>query len=308
VKLKVFLSYCREDEAFIGRFRAELGGPVESWLDRQELRTGERFPQKIQDALESECDFFVVFLTRAALESTWVMRELQWALGREKELGQSVPFVLPALLEADAGVPEVIADRHHFDWFDHSAAGVSRAVHELSLELFALVARAFVLSKRSGPAAILAELDRDVRDFSQTAFGVVGAMSDSVNVIAHNADANAALARAVSKYGAIAEPIIPRMGTYVERVRQRWGVNLGEECRSLARFLEESVYRELFGLNAIIAQINELEASARDRPANNADVLALDRRKARTLKKVQRALDELSLRTGEFISKLRREL
>lgn len=308
MKLKIFLSYSREDEDFVRRFRAELEGPIESWMDRQELRTGEQFPEKIRNALESECDFFVIFLSAAAVESTWVMRELDWALGREKDLGRDVPFVLPALLEAGFEVPEAIADRHHFDWFDHSAAGVSSAAQELARELFALVARAFVLSKRSGPAALLADLDRDVRDFSQAAFAVVGTLTDSARVLAQNPEANAAIARAVARYGEFAEPVVPRLGSYVERVRRRWGVNLGEECRSLARFLEEDVYRELFNLNAIIAEINQVEAAMKEHPVSEDDIQALDRRKSRALKKAQRALDELNLRTGDFVSKLRREL
>src|SRR5262249_13408241 len=120
--------------------------------------------------------------------------------------------------------------------------------------------------------------------------------------------ANRILAAAMVGYAQFAEPFILRLPEYVRRIAGRWGVNMGEDCRALTRFVEEKVYRQIFSLNPICAEVNRLEVLAPEELPESEEIAAVDRKKAKALKQTRTVLDELTQRTGDFISKLRREL
>jgi hypothetical protein len=71
----------------------------ENFLDQRSLLAGDDFPAKIAKAID-DCDVFVLMWCACASESTWVRRELNWAIERQKR-------IVPVLL-SDAPLPEEI--------------------------------------------------------------------------------------------------------------------------------------------------------------------------------------------------------
>jgi hypothetical protein len=99
---RLFLSYASNDRAFVERLAASLGAlGHQVWLDRWEITVGEVLPAKIAAGLEST-DYMVVVLSPAALQSSWVERELQMAVF--DEIGHRRTRVLPILI-ADCAIP-----------------------------------------------------------------------------------------------------------------------------------------------------------------------------------------------------------
>jgi hypothetical protein len=69
-------------------------------IDEDTLTWGQSFPAALQTTIQSEVDFLVIFLDDEAMNSKWVMQELEWAIQREAQLKRT--FVLPILLDAIA--------------------------------------------------------------------------------------------------------------------------------------------------------------------------------------------------------------
>jgi len=97
--MKVFISYAREDAAVARRIAEGLrSAGLEVWYDESEIMPGENFAEKISQALE-ESQAMVVVITRNALRSSWVRREIQYALGRESYSGRLVPVIADRMEE-----------------------------------------------------------------------------------------------------------------------------------------------------------------------------------------------------------------
>lgn len=77
---KIFVSHSHVDDAFAERLVQDLRAEgVDVWLDKIDVGAGD-FMERINDAL-SKCEWFVLVLTHAALESQWVRQEVHAANG-----------------------------------------------------------------------------------------------------------------------------------------------------------------------------------------------------------------------------------
>jgi TIR domain len=94
--MTIFLSYSSDNKKLVRDFKSGLPEFIRPWLDKDELTWGDDFKKKLQEAIQSDVTFLIVFIDDGALESEWVKQELFWALAREKELSRT--FVLPIVL------------------------------------------------------------------------------------------------------------------------------------------------------------------------------------------------------------------
>ncbi|MBI2927545.1 MAG: toll/interleukin-1 receptor domain-containing protein [Verrucomicrobia bacterium] len=95
---EVFVSYASPDAAFAVRLVETLrrhGVPV--WCSGTSLRAGQQWHDEIGAALE-RCDWFLVVLSPHALASSWVRREVVFAL-QQKRLEQTIVPILLALCD-----------------------------------------------------------------------------------------------------------------------------------------------------------------------------------------------------------------
>jgi hypothetical protein len=90
----VFLSYAREDSAYVERLRVFLNERgVETWID-SETDYGTRWTQVVRDKVDS-CAALVVVMTPEAEQSEWVDREIH----RAEALGK---LIVPLLLRGQS--------------------------------------------------------------------------------------------------------------------------------------------------------------------------------------------------------------
>jgi TIR domain len=308
MRLSLFLSHASEDKEIVRRFGHCLAEPIQVWIDEGELRTGDRFPSSIETAIREQCDFVVVFLSRPALASEWVRRELDWALERESQIDASIPYLLPVLLEPVLDAPDypvALKERLGLVCFDRSDDEVARAARELTANLFVLVARHYVNTRPRGGRGLLEQFQGQLTEFQDAAYLLCAAMADPLESFAAGGEAEQTLVRAIERYNSTSEKLVQQLPLYSQRVMARWGRNLGEECEGLTVFIEKDVYRgQIYALNQARDALNAFQDGALVGPALNAK----NRRKKRLLGQVRISLGEMTERALQLFVKLRREL
>ena len=91
---EVFLSHSSRDRAFAAALSETLvrhGVPV--WYSPTSLQGAQEWHDEIGRAL-ARCDWFVVVLSRAAIKSDWVERELVYPLAKKRYGRRIVPLLL----------------------------------------------------------------------------------------------------------------------------------------------------------------------------------------------------------------------
>lgn len=115
---KVFISYAHKDEAKVKSFHEglKLAG-IEHFFDRNYLKTGDIFPQVIQDYINT-ADLFVLFWSENASKSEYVQKERNQAL--ERAFPQVKPqqaaklSIYPMSIEPRAELPSDMKENYHF--------------------------------------------------------------------------------------------------------------------------------------------------------------------------------------------------
>jgi len=103
----VFVSHSSQDKhnvALIARVLENAG--IRAWVDQEAIRGGERFPERIHDAIV-EADRVIVLWSEAASRSDWVDKEISIALGAHRR-------IIPCRLD-NTGLPATISDLHAID-------------------------------------------------------------------------------------------------------------------------------------------------------------------------------------------------
>lgn len=94
--MRIFLSHSSRDKhlvrGILGRFPTWLNG----WIDEERLLVGSELSTSLKDAIDSEVDYLILFLSDDAAGSAWVRQEVDWALEQEAKLERV--FLLPVLV------------------------------------------------------------------------------------------------------------------------------------------------------------------------------------------------------------------
>lgn len=93
--MKIFFSHTSKDKPLLRELRQHLNPALELWIDEKELNWGDNPETEIRKAI-TQSNFFVIFLSAEAMQSEWVIKELHWALDRERH--DEAKYVLPILL------------------------------------------------------------------------------------------------------------------------------------------------------------------------------------------------------------------
>lgn len=96
---RIFVSHSHKDEAFTETLVADLRqAGANAWMDNTDLGAGD-FQERISQAL-SDCEWFVLVLTKDALESKWVRLEVNAAIRlRNQEQVHDLIFLKAGPLE-----------------------------------------------------------------------------------------------------------------------------------------------------------------------------------------------------------------
>jgi uncharacterized protein YjbI with pentapeptide repeats len=104
-----FISYSHADDSFARRLYEQLQRRgVRCWLDKKNMRPGERILDSIEEAIGSH-DKTILCCSKFSLSSGWVKDEIRKALERERQLGEE--RIIPLNL-----------DGHLLDWKDGLAS------------------------------------------------------------------------------------------------------------------------------------------------------------------------------------------
>lgn len=123
----LFISYAHQDEAIAKRLYNDLRKKdVPCWFAPHDLRPGTPILRGLEEAIHLQ-DKFLLVLSRDAVNSRWIEREVDVALHQEIKRGQDVLFPIRldnAVLESSAGWATRLQHRHigdFTDWQDDTA-------------------------------------------------------------------------------------------------------------------------------------------------------------------------------------------
>jgi uncharacterized protein YjbI with pentapeptide repeats len=138
-----FISYSSKDEEFAKRLHTDLQAKhVRCWFAPEDLKIGERFRPKIDEAIRLH-DKLLLVLSKNSLASTWVETEVESAFEREHKEGRTVFFPLRldnVVLETDeAWAADIRRTRHIGDFSewknnDSYQKGFVRLLRDLQAE------------------------------------------------------------------------------------------------------------------------------------------------------------------------------
>jgi hypothetical protein len=133
--VRLFMCHEKSDSPTVRLFadliEEELPGSV-SWIDEDELITGDYLRERIREAIESENEFFVPFLSDRSVHSEWVRTEMSWALKQERKADQTL--VLPVILGDRAAVIDSLRECWSQKKVDQLDARLQLHVHDYTKE------------------------------------------------------------------------------------------------------------------------------------------------------------------------------
>lgn len=90
---EIFLSHSSRTRAFASRLERVLRRHgLKVWYSRKSIQAARQWHDEIGNALD-RCDWFIVVLSPAAVTSTWVQRELLFALNEDRYRDRIVPIL-----------------------------------------------------------------------------------------------------------------------------------------------------------------------------------------------------------------------
>lgn len=123
--VKIFLSYCREDENFARQFAynlRRLGASI--WIDVEAIRAGSKWSREVQQGLDM-CDVMLVIVSPESMDSDNV--EDEWQYYREKEKP-----IIPILYKPAENIHYQLK---RFQYVDFSTGDYKNALVKLDIEL-----------------------------------------------------------------------------------------------------------------------------------------------------------------------------
>lgn len=114
---------------------------VQTWLDEKNLVWGADLSDTFENVIKTEMDYVIVFLSNGRETNSWVLKELNWALERQKQLGRN--FVLPVIMPDVFGDPFVvfpeISGLKYIRLDNYEEVGFKSCADKIQQNLFALI-------------------------------------------------------------------------------------------------------------------------------------------------------------------------
>ncbi len=99
---KAFLCHCSNDRADVADLEKKLKQRgIDTWLDRQNLRGGDRWDSVIEKVIGEEVDYVLVLQTpdMVSRAESYFYKEINEALERNKRFSQEIKFIIPCMLK-----------------------------------------------------------------------------------------------------------------------------------------------------------------------------------------------------------------
>ena len=305
--MQIFLSHASPSKVRVRRIARHLPKHVELWLDQDELSPGYRFGRHIESAIGEACDFLIVFVDAAALESDWVKKEVAAGLRREVDLDR--PFVVPVLLEdVFVRIGEIgdLADRLFLQAWDADDGDVAE---RLAAQLFALTSRMIETQRGLGRRGLLDAFARELAAYKQVAFLWRQLLGNALPVLATNQALFDQAAAAVKAYNRVGDDFIPRLALHRDRLTAAWAEHRGlcEDVRDAIDEIENRVYRgAMLRLNRLHEIVHAIDIAGGRVDAETLTGYAREQRAI--LDETERALEDMSRHSTRLVGALEREI
>lgn len=126
----IFISYSHDDQAFARRLTADLEkAGVKVWLDERQLQVGDSLIEAIRQGID-EADYFAAVLSPAAVNSSWVRKELDVAMNHEID-GRRVK-VLP-LLHKQCDLPGFLKGKLYANFVSDYERALTQVLQRLGI-------------------------------------------------------------------------------------------------------------------------------------------------------------------------------
>jgi hypothetical protein len=105
----VFLCHCSEDKDRIAWMCDELSRHgIDYWIDKDQLRGGDRWDEKIQRVIERDIDYFVIIASKSMMhhDEHYFYKEINAAIERSTEFNKHRVFILPVVIDDSQGKPD----------------------------------------------------------------------------------------------------------------------------------------------------------------------------------------------------------
>jgi hypothetical protein len=312
--MRVFLSHASESKPLVRRLTEALPRHVDVWLDADELRLGQKFPQHIERGIRLECDFVIVFVDLYAVESPWVQREVELALKRSVDLQR--PFVVPVLIDDVAErLPELGLDPSqliYLDARDRSDAGIAASARALEAELFKLASGLVEQLRSADRRRLIDSFAAELAAFEQVSFRWLASMRNSLAVLAVEGPAVAHARECLAAYNAVCDRFIPRLGFHRDALAAGWreSRSLGNHINRLFDLIEDGVYRgTMFRMNEVLAMAHAIGAALDTaQPVDAAALAAQDAKKDEIIALARQSLAKMTEESSELVNDLTSEL
>jgi hypothetical protein len=121
----LFICYSSADKSFVEKLIQDLRGVgVGVWYDKWEIRIGDSITQKIAEGIRSS-SYLGIVLSKSAIESEWVNRELNSAIFEELE--RKKVYILPILKEK-CEIPTLLKDKKYANMYENYDNGLNELI------------------------------------------------------------------------------------------------------------------------------------------------------------------------------------
>jgi hypothetical protein len=113
---RAFLSYASPDRPeVLKRAQALQAAGIGFFQDLLDLKPGERWERRLYEEID-KCDLFLLFWSRQAAKSEWVVREAEYALNCQANSDHNAPDITPVILEGPpVPLPPPSLEHLHFN-------------------------------------------------------------------------------------------------------------------------------------------------------------------------------------------------
>ena len=109
---KIFISYSHKNADTVLSFVNMIASPnIDLWIDEKSIAPGQRYATAIFEAIRNS-NVYVIFLSKDALASQWVMSELDYAIN--EQINRQDFRIVPVLLET-CDIPAVLSNVDYVD-------------------------------------------------------------------------------------------------------------------------------------------------------------------------------------------------
>jgi hypothetical protein len=123
---KAFLCHSSSDKEIVLKVKKALDQRgIFTWLDIFQIGFGESIRREIEEGIASS-NFLILFMSKAALKSEWVNREIDAAYMREVESKDTV--IIPVLLD-DCEIPTSLKPKRYVDFRENYEKGLTDLIN-----------------------------------------------------------------------------------------------------------------------------------------------------------------------------------